>query len=263
MKMPLTILAILAAVCACSVKENRTECPCHLTLSWGDDDSFAGGIILSLQGGDGFSARETLSPSDYPEGYELSVPREMLSVSAIRGKRSMQLDRQTMRVPDGEQADSIYAHGTVLDCRKESVRETLASFKQFATIRISLKGFTQPEHIALSVESNWNGFDIFDLSAVQGPFSAFADGTPYDTFAIRVPRQGDDNMTLAMFDCDATGTPSEKLKTFPLGKYLSDSGFDWYGKNLGDAEITVDYFDSEVTVRVEDWKNGGSRTFHF
>ena len=49
------------------------------------------------------------------------------------------------------------------------------------------------------------------------------------------------------------------VRSFAIGNYLAESGYDWNSDDLHDAAITIDYAATSITFTIDKW----SRTLQF
>ena len=62
-----------------------------------------------------------------------------------------------------------------------------------------------------------------------------------------LPRQRDASLKLDIFGDDGL------LKSFSLGNYLLESGYDWTAKDLRDATVLVDFAGTQIRIEVGGW----------
>ena len=49
------------------------------------------------------------------------------------------------------------------------------------------------------------------------------------------------------------------MRTFSIGEYIIESGYDWTAESLEDVNVEIDYAKTEVSFTVNDWE----KTVHF
>lgn len=54
-------------------------------------------------------------------------------------------------------------------------------------------------------------------------------------------------------------TKNDVLRTFSIGEYIIESGYDWTAESLEDVNVEIDYAKTEVSFTVNDWE----KTVHF
>ena len=191
---------------------------------------------------------------------EYEVPRGAVGVSAVAlcrdfstPLRSARNDRlqsgnygDEIRVPVGEQMDSLYGFFKMYHTRCESVLCDVELHKEFCTVSFTLgeDGYTSPYDI--EVWGNVAGVSAWDLMPVQGDFR-FAPSPEDGVYRVRVPRQVDNLLELVMLE------DSEIVDRLPLGEYIARSGYDWTAENLEDVHIALDLENQQVMITVSGW----------
>ena len=115
--------AALTLAASCSIKEDRSPCPCWLSIdlsrcsqnsvtvaAWGEDEIFS----------------ERVAVQDYQEAdsYEKTVPKGYVYTSVITGEREMKRSGARLIIPTGHDADSVYAHASTVECFGEFAQDT-------------------------------------------------------------------------------------------------------------------------------------------
>ena len=230
----LGILGLVALV-SCSVKEDRSDCPCWLTV---DADK-----AVSVNGWFG-----TRSLFDVKGGFiDKMVPRGIVNVVASYGNFS---------VPEGQQMDSLFARRIPVDTDCESAFASVTLCKNFATIELDFKdeddGRTTYDLLATGTVA---GVNARTLEPEDGPFSCIPepilDGRGY---AFRVPRQKDESLNVTL------SYNGKAVETIDLGYLIAKTGFDWKAENLGDIAILCDLPAHTFTITVKEWE--GPVTFN-
>ena len=219
----------LVALVSCSVKEERGDCPCYLTVdaerTVSVDGWFGARSLFNVNGG--FVDRQ--------------VPRGIVDIVASHGRFS---------VPEGQQMDSLFARRIPVDTDGESAYARVTLCKNFATIELDFKdeddGRTDYDLLATGTIS---GVDVRSLNPVEGPFSFIpepkTDGRGY---AFRVPRQKDETLKLLL------SKDGNIVETIDLGHLVAKTGFDWKAESLGDIAILCDLPAHTFTITVKEWE---------
>ena len=221
---------------------------------------------------------------------EYEVPRGAVGVSAVAlGRdfstplRSARNDRlqsgnygDEIRVPVGEQMDSLYGFFKMYHTRCESVLCDVELHKEFCTVSFTLgeDGYTSPYDI--EVWGNVAGVSAWDLMPLEGDFR-FAPSPEDGVYRVRVPRQVDNLLELVMLEIPrqarndnkempdqaghdgrspvGAGDDGERVVVdrLPLGEYIARSGYDWTAENLEDVHIALDMEKQQVMITVSGW----------
>ena len=284
---------------SCSIKEDRDGCPCWMTVEMpgqaghdgdkvgqdgrspvgaGDD----GCVVLRLRGNSDEDAVDyeyqvTEAVRVDVGALEYKVPRGSVGVSAVAfgneipGRagydgKSAGYDGDEIRVPVGEQMDSLYGFFKMYHTRCESVLCDVELHKEFCTVSFTLgeDGYTSPYHI--EVWGNVAGVSAWDLMPVQGEFR-YAPTQKNGVYQVRVPRQVDNSLELVMLEIpDQVGYDGEEMPgqagddgertvvdRLPLGEYIARSGYDWTAENLADVNVALDLEMQQVMITVSGW----------
>ena len=275
---------------SCSMKEDRGVCPCWMTVDlskvaesrWKSPERqsnteyqdvtkslesrqhIAESVVLRLRGNPdevdyAFKMTETVNTEVGALEYE--VPRGSVGVSVIE-----MLDRvghdviagydgDEIRIPVGEQMDSLYGFFRMYYTRCESVLCDVELHKEFCTVSFTLgdKGYVSP--YGLEVWGNVAGVSAWDLMPVQGKFR-YAPIRENGVYLVRVPRQVDNSLELVMLEIpDQVGYDDERtvVDRLPLGEYIARSGYDWTAEDLADVNVALDLEMQQVMITVSGW----------
>ena len=264
---------------SCSIKEDRDGCPCWMMVEMpgqagydgekvghdgrspvgaGDD----GCVVLRLRGNSDEDAVDyeyqvTEAVRVDVGALEYEVPRGSVGVSAVAfgneipGRagydgKSAGYDGDEIRVPVGEQMDSLYGFFKMYHTRCESVLCDVELHKEFCTVSFTLgeEGYSSPYRI--EVWGNVAGVSAWDLMPVQGEFR-YAPMQKNGVYQVRVPRQEDNSLELVMVE------DSEIVDRLPLGEYIARSGYDWTAEDLADVNVALDLEMQQVMITVSGW----------
>ena len=280
---------------SCSIKEDRDGCPCWMTVEMlgqaghdgekvgqdgrspvgaGDD----GCVVLRLRGNSDEDAVDyeyqvTEAVRVDVGALEYEVPRGSVGVSAVAfgneipGRagydekaagydgKSAGYDGDEIRVPVGEQMDSLYGFFKMYHPRCESVLCDVELHKEFCTVSFTLgeDGYSSPYDI--EVWGNVAGVSAWDLMPVLGEFR-YAPMQENGVYQVRVPRQVDNSLELVMLEIpDQVGYDGERavVDRLPLGEYIARSGYDWTAEDLADVNVALDLEMQQVMSTVSGW----------
>ena len=285
-------MAGMLLLSSCSVKEDRSGCPCWMTVDLSDvaesrwkspemqsniehqdvtkspetRPNVAANVLLRLRGNSdedevdyAFKMTETVNTEVGALEYE--VPRGSIGVSVIEMPDRVGhdviagYDGDEIRVPVGEQMDSLYGFFKMYHTRCESVLCDVELHKEFCTVSFTLgeDGYTSPYDI--EVWGNVAGVSAWDLTPVQGEFR-YAPMQENGVYQVRVPRQVDNSLELVMLEIpDQVGYDGERVVVdrLPLGEYIVRSGYDWTAEDLADVNVALDLEMQQVMITVSGW----------
>ena len=287
---------------SCSIKEDRDGCPCWMTVDLSDvaesrwkspemqsniehqditkspesRPNVVGNVLLRLSGNSNedevdyaFKMTETVNTEVGALEYE--VPRGSIGVSVIEmpdrvGHDGIAgYDGDEIRIPVGEQMDSLYGFFNMYHTRCESVLCDVELHKEFCTVSFTLgeEGYSSPYDI--EVWGNVAGVSAWDLIPVQGDFR-YAPVQKNGVYQVRVPRQEDNSLELVMLEMpDQAGHDGRSpvgarddgeravVDRLPLGEYIARSGYDWAADDLADVHIALDMEKQQVMITVSGW----------
>ena len=268
---------------SCSIKEDRDRCPCWMTVDLSDvaesrwkspevqsniehqdvikspesRSNVAENVLLRLRGNSdedevdyAFKMTETVNTEVGALEYE--VPRGSIGVSVIEMPDRVGhdviagYDGDEIRIPVGEQMDSLYGFFKMYHTRCESVLCDVDLHKEFCTVSFTLgdEGYSSPYDI--EVWGNVAGVSAWDLMPVKGDFR-YAPVQKNGVYQVRVPRQEDNSLEMVMLDDD------DIVDSLPLGEYIARSGYDWTAEDLADVNVALDLEMQQVMITVSGW----------
>ena len=235
----LPILASLLLLPSCSVKEDRTACPCALTVEL--TGLPVRPVVLGVAGEE-YSCTEVVHADTV---LVLPVPKGELAVSAVGG--ALAEGDGSVRIPPGEEAPPLYLFYADVSTDAEQVVLPVTLRKQYCALELVFQGpsgYGPPFEVA--VEGAYGGWEA-DGSPAPGPFSRRLLPASDGRATLRLPRQGDDSLLMHIVFSD------QKVRTFALGSYIAASGYDWTAPDLEDLTLHVDISLTSVTVSTDLW----------
>lgn len=218
-----------------AVKEDRRECPCILSVEMRNLPAYPATLFVndSLAGE---AQRDTTLQVWVTAGGQVTL-------AAFSGARPA--GDMTVRIPHGEQAPALYTYQAGADCTGESVRAVVQMHKQFCLLQVRFlgpPGWGNPLSVVL--RGGVNGFSLPDGRPLEGAFRCHLDKTS----ACRIPRQhpGDPLWLDLLLEDDV-------LRSFPLGTYLEQAGFDWTAPDLPDKVLEVDVSLTSIRFQAPGW----------
>lgn len=238
----------LAGLVSCSIKEDRTPCPCYLDVAFEDREHIKDPVTL-IGWTDERKFDVRVNTADYPDTYTQKVEKSMIAFGAAEGMASCIQDGHFITVPLGSECDSLYAFRETVDCTGEMAYTTVRFHKQFATVFLNIgRQASQMKDYSFAVRGNGCGFDMLTYGAVQGDFRCIP-ATSGNMVQFRLPRQADGSLAVTV-----TYRDGESLE-FPLGRYIERIGYNWSAEDLQDIFITLDIINGRISVGVADWEN--------
>lgn len=240
---------------ACSVKEDRDDCPCRLILDFPAGCAPGNEVDLDISG-NGYVIDTTIvsgGVGDADDGQEFSDSVEF--VEDIRKGRvvvnawhpsGLRFRRDSgFVIAAGEECPPIWLHSFIVDAYGESVRRTVALHKNYCLLTISMSG--DPDDVDLRIFGNYVGYGR-NAQVLGGRFDCqMRHDAREGDWEIRLPRQLDSSLRLLV----SSGNGASKV--FAIGEYITGSGYDWDAPDLDDIEVEMDYASASVTFKIDKW----------
>ena len=244
-----TMAAYLASIlitCSCSIKEDRIDCPCILTIN---TDGFGTNAIIKVsQDSEAPDEKMTVRPqSSKDSSFVYKVKKGSAHIYAYTLAGELDITPYQVTVQKGRPWTSIFADTRVADCHQENAQYTLKAHKQFARLKIEAKGMNTDLSYSIFVHSSTCGFSLSDLSPVEGEFMCKLSKEDGGTFSTAIPRQGKDDLEL-LIEKDGV-----ILQTIPIGESIRDKGYSWNDRDLDDIFITVDFAFITADITIIPW----------
>lgn len=253
MKKTIMTFFAVAALASCSVKEDRTPCPCWLTVDLDGCLEHSTDVTVAAWNGRNIYT-EDISASDYSDGYEKPVPKGQVISTALCGLQRSSYGSGRITIPYGEQSDPVRVHRSLLECTGEFARDTAVLNKQYANVYLKIEAQEGGDYpYSLVVESDVDGIDTRTLQPTSGAFMHPLVPSPDRTCQLRLPRQRDDSRpVIVVYD---QGAEADRL---PLWEWIRKTGYSWRDRDLKDIYIGVDYVRAEVSITIQGWEDGES-----
>ena len=245
--------ALTCCLTACSVKENRAECPCFLIMDFSEvRSSEMRHSDVDIESSDGFLYNDKIPASKYGERHVVAVPRTGVFLNVSYGSENCFSPGNGFLVTDGQNFPPLYLYSSYLDTDAEVVESKVKMHKEHCRINIGMKAVSGPFPFSVSVEGDICGIGM-DGTPVSGAFSYSPAINDEGTCYVRVPRQTSSSLILKILD------KNDVLRSFSIGEYIIESGYDWTAESLEDVNVEIDYAKTEVSFTVNDWE----KTVHF
>ena len=243
-----TLLIGLLLLSSCSVREDRTACPCRLELDLSLFAVPAPSVTVAFWEGVNACLQDVTTDSSFVR----SVFKDSFDASVWCHVSSGRLSGSRLTVPQGARPDSLLAFRSLLDCRGETSREIAMPHRQYA--RITMKVCMEPgTHYPYDfyVETDYCGIDLRDLSPVRGDLVFPVRQKDEDTFVFDLLRHGPDTkVRIGIYD------ETERADELPLHEWMRAAGYDWEAEDLEDMTIELDYAHQKIRIIISNWLEG-------
>ena len=234
--------ALLLLFCLCSasctlVKEDRTACPCALTVNIHDLPAYP--VRFSLSGEEFYQEWEVARDTSFM----VRVPKGSVQLTAVAGAP---LPRNgSVTIPYGYECPPLYAHSQEVPTPEDTARVQVQLHKHFCGLSLAVEG--PPgwgEPYWAQIRGRVGALDPLGTPE-EGAFQCRLDSG--DT--IRLPRQ----LPEEELWMDLT-TPEGTVRSFALGNYMLEAGYDWTSTDLEDLSLQLDLSLTAITFHTTLWE---------
>lgn len=235
-----TMLQMLVA--GCSVKEDRSLCPCRLMLDFSSlDTSLFKSIDVRAESSAGLLFFDTVSAMDFSSEYVRNVPKGFLRVSVWSGMDG----EDALQIPYGVECPPLYMGVFDVDASGETCMQKVVLHKNHCRLTVRMEGRDDVPY-SLTFRGKVSGYG-FDGSLSGEGFCSVAYPDQEGHLHTVLPRQADSSLMMDLDDGYGF------FKTFALGEYMEQSGYDWAAESLSDAEVVLDYYVTHIKISVLGW----------
>ena len=243
-------LTLLLAV-SCSFKEERTGCPCWLTMELSDVKRVSDKASIELLEDGEIIYSDMVSGKDIENGqFERTVLKGIVRTSVCSGAARVSSSKAFFN--KGNMVDTIWAHTAEVDCTGETAVDVVRMHRQFARVTLRFLDRESAQGIdALSVSTDCGGLDLMTLSPLPGDWGMALELSDGGTAGFFVPRLRQDGRLVLT----VTSAGKEKDE-IDLQRLLEDAGYRWDREDLDDVTIGLDFNLGVVGIRIDQWKEG-------
>lgn len=239
------ICLITILLVSCSVKEDREECPCLLSLDFRQVEE-RDTLELSIYEDSLLFLNTSFSPGSIQGGHlELEVPRGNVTVS-VSDVLSEDGDGRVLR-PYGNNFVRQNLYVGRYDTRLENHTDTVFLHKNYCMLMLQFQDIDTMRPYSLKVTGNVNG-SKWDGSPHPGSFCVELPPSDAGAPSVCIPRQKDASLKLDIMD------NGRILRSFALGEYILASGYDWTEEELRDIDVTIDFARYRLVLKTDIWE---------
>ena len=262
------VLQPLITCPGCSVKEDRDQCPCILRIVYAEDDAemLEKGIGICLDGKLAANGLELLdvdrnmaSERSFTggkmhldtavtiiSGLEVSLKAwrgdlDVLSLYPADAERMEEDGECWFRIREGSSCPEIWTAHSSVNTSSDRAVVNCNLRKNHCLLRIIFNGTGSYK---IRARGGVCGYG-YDGEPYPGSFLADAETDEDGSISVCVPRQKDNSLMLDMISEDGG------VRSFAIGNYLAESGYDWNSDDLHDATITIDYAATSITFTID------------
>lgn len=256
MRIPEAIRVLAASALmlpACSIKEDRTECPCYLdvTLLRQAEDIFPQDKAWCSIWADGIEnvGEHVFEPVIGSDGTLSCAVRKNPSTAVA--VTNLKPESQIIAVPAGGQMERLYASRLDVECLADETGVEIGFFgKQYVNVSFRLNDDAIPfrEDLTITLDGPYDGLTLPSMTAHPGAFSCSSRFDEKGEAALRIPPQGGPGLKA----CIRLGT--NPPAAMDLYRVMLDADFDWETGNLGDFEIEIGMNNVTGIAEILDWE---------
>ena len=241
-------MAVLLLPCSCTVKENRSDCPCDILILPAEKLESRGNVVVSLVQDGIVVGQEMLEGEEFEAGKcIMTVSRKPTTVTVFSGITSMSLQGgRKLHVRTEQQCDELFSCSSDTHLTGDSHECPIYLHKNFARLYLTVLNLRNNQELCLN--GTVCGYDLLDAAPCEGDFNILPEsGDAAHGCCIRLPRQTDESLVMNVM---SSGTV---VKTVPLAALISATGYSFEDEDLMDIVMTVDLEKSYAAVSVEGW----------
>lgn len=237
----------------CSVKEDRTECPCYLdvTLLRQAGDYFPHDKAWCSIWADGTEniTEHVFEPVIGNDGtFSCTVRKNPSTAVAVT---NIKPENQKITAPAGEQMGRLYASLRDVECLADETGVEIDVFgKHYVNVIFRLNDDAIPfrEDLTITLDGPYDGLSLPSMTPHLGAFSCSSRFNVNGETTLRIPPQGGPGLKAGI----RLGT--NPPVTMDLYVVMLEAGFDWESRSFGDFEIELGMNNVIGTVDVLDWE---------
>ena len=230
---------LLCSSASCSVKEDRSACPCFLSVAIENPSPGRPvGLSFRCEGFEDF--REVTSDTVLV----VPVPKQEVEVLALSGAALPSAGSGRLQIPLGFDSPPLYLFRGRVDAKADTASVKVLLHKHFC--RLSMRFDGPPgwgEPYWAEVRGQVDGIGL-DGEPSLGEFSCRLD----DGGSVRLTRQAPEEelwLDVAM--------PDRVVRSFTLGTQMLGAGYDWTAADLEDLELQLDFSVTALTLHAGDF----------
>lgn len=256
-----TLCLVMLGSC---IKENRGECPCFLSVDFSSIDTAKVEFIHMwfADAHNGIIRSDTLSSNNFPDFYEIEVPKGSTYIYCWGNIHSSNLINSVLpsiTTSTGAESNRLYFYKGTIDSSEEFARDTVHMKREYMKLNIKIIGnVISSSGFSISIESSSMGYfitgDILEgyLKLSPDPIITPMAVEDYFEYTFNIIRQK--NMEELRLNMISTENGKDKLiYGFPLGEALTQMGIDMKADELGDVSITIDFSQLNPKIIIENW----------
>lgn len=249
------------ALSSCSIKEDRSACPCELNLDYSrirsderiQSEPRRDSLLVSVRG----FYNAIVRVSDYPQYHTVSIPRTSTHLSCYLGMSEGRLHdgRTRLIIPLGEDSDRLFSFHRDLYLKADSEEEYITPVLCCEYTKIVLEfdsdaGSISEQSSFLVAQGSTCGMELQSGKPIRGEFSHVMEPYGEKSWCFDMPRQDSRDISVSV---RSRGSGTEMF-TVALAEELDSAGYDWGAKSLPPLVfVRINAQNLPVDVKIIDW----------
>lgn len=252
----LSVQMAAALFCSCSIKEDRTMCPCTLNLDYSlirSDDRIedADNRVIYLNVPSQISSQERIG--DFPQGQYMVIARRDALLSCYLGYSPERISSGRLLIPEGEDGDAFFSYheDLFIGPDTEDVFVTPRLCNECTKIVVCfVDNDSASEEYSLMAKSSTDGLDLSTGRPTSGKFNCRMTSIDGKSFSFNMPRQGSHDIVIDVLSARDSGL----LYDIKLYEELDRASYAWNAESLPPlVVINVERQNVIVDVKIIDW----------
>lgn len=257
----LTLASYATGMLTSCIKEDRSKCPCRISLCMNkiDRDIIKRIDIMVADRSGKIVYYDTLHRESLSSEYRFQLPREDYSLYVwgnITHKTEVGIEKRSLMISDECDADHYYFHSSPIYASGEECSISIEMAKRHSKIKVTLTGAQEEneKELELVVGSGTGGYTADGDIIVRKR-----------TFSPKRERNGkdEDSSPTYLFSAIREKKPSDlvikvlyrgkEIISYPIGDVLYEMGRDISADEYEDVEVTIDFSYSTIKIEIMDW----------
>ena len=250
----LSLLLIFSSLSGCTVKEDRSNCPCRLIVDMSEVKNTAcNDILVSVFVNKGIVRNEKFFAGDIPDTFAIAVPKKEIFVGCFSACDYLSEDvyvsgctSDILSIPEGNDCPEVWMFCDAMYISSESVEYKMKLHKNYCKLNIKLRVEGENYPFLFGIEGTVAGYGAFGKPKT-GLFSVRKRAGKDGFVVINLPRQYDNSLKLSIID------GLDVIREFAIGEYIAESGYDWQNEDLRDVDMELDFSKTTISLKIDKW----------
>ena len=245
-------LAMLVILQSCSIKEDRSECPCRVSVKTQTNEEC---LVYFLDENTAILNKKTMLPDELCQGENYTdIRKGSLTVSVLQSPSEVLIrGSHIVSCRSGAEADPLYAWTVHTEAIGEDLLVQSSLQKQYAEVTVHLVGNASEEFPnEVKIQSALGGLDLYTLEAAKGEGFSIKPKVEDGACRFRILRQKNSEPIMLYLEDSEDGSVTDSVD---LNRYIALSGYNWDADSLDDINVDIDYVKMTISISIEGWSD--------